>query len=103
MTGSSTFTLVLSGDASVKAAGNVLDLLKGALAEHTSIAVDTTGIEQADVTTVQSILSARSKAAALGKTFALAGPPGEKLQSVLQSAGFLDPAQPAAPFWTQLH
>ena len=103
MTGSSTFTLVLSGDVSVKAAGTVLGLFKGALGEHSSIAVDTAGIEQADVTTVQSILSARNKAVALGKTFTLAGPPGEKLHAVLKQAGFLDPAQPAAPFWTQFH
>jgi len=103
MTGNSTFTLVLSGDVSVKAAGNVHGLLKGALAEHASIAIDTAGIDQADVTTVQSILAARSKAAALGKTFTLAGPPGEKLHAVLKGAGFLNPTQPAAPFWTSFH
>lgn len=101
MTGPSTFTLFLSGDASVKAAADVQQRFKTALAEQAGIALDTSGIEQADVTTIQTILAARSKAAAQGKSFTLAGAPGEKLQAVLKDAGFLDPAQPEAGFWTQ--
>jgi len=101
MTGASTFTLALTGDLSVKAAYDLLNRLKSALADHTAIAVDTSGIGQADVTTVQSLLAARNKAQALGKTFTLKGPPGPKLQAVLDGAGFTNPAQPAASFWTE--
>lgn len=101
MTGSSPFTLVLNGDVSVKSAQDVLGSLKQAVAAHSAIALDTKDITQADVTTVQTLLSARAKAEALGKSLTLKGPPGPKLQAVLEGAGFLNPAQPAARFWTE--
>ncbi|KKB77791.1 hypothetical protein VW35_14140 [Devosia soli] len=100
MTGTSIFTLVLTGDVSVKSAQDVLGRLKEALAANAAVALDTKDITQADVTTVQSILAARKKAAATGKALTLAGAPGPKLQAVLEGAGFLNPAQPAAHFWT---
>lgn len=101
MTGNSTFTLALTGDVSVKSAGDMLGRLKEAVAGHAAIAVETQDVTQADVTTVQSLLAARAKAEALGKSFILKGPPGPKLQAVLEGAGFLNPAQPAARFWTE--
>jgi ABC-type transporter Mla MlaB component len=101
MTGTSTFTLVLAGDVSVKSAQDVLGRLKEAVAGNASVSLDTTDITQADVTTVQTILAARKKAEALGKSLTLAGAPGPKLRAVLEGAGFLNPAQPAAHFWTQ--
>jgi ABC-type transporter Mla MlaB component len=100
MTGSSTFTLVLTGDISVKSAQETLSHLKQALAAHSSVALDTSGVTQADVTTVQTLLAARTKAQALGKSLTFKGPPGSKLQAVLDGAGFMNPAQPAAGFWT---
>lgn len=101
MTGTSTFTLALTGDVSVKSAQDLLGRLKEALASQTAIALDTADITQADVTTVQTLLAARKKAEALGKSLTLQGPPGPKLQAVLEGAGFLNPAQPAARFWTE--
>lgn len=101
MTGSSSFTLVLSGDVSVKSAQDMLGPLKEAIAGHAAIALDTKDITQADVTTVQTLLAARRKAEALGKSLTLKGPPGPKLQAVLDGAGFLNPAQPMARFWTE--
>ena len=101
MTGNSTFTLVLAGDVSVKSAQDVLGRLKEAVAGHQAIALDTKDISQADVTTVLTLLSARAKAEALGKSLTLQGPPGPKLQAVLEGAGVLNPAQPAARFWTE--
>jgi ABC-type transporter Mla MlaB component len=101
MTGTSTFTLALTGDVSVKSAQDVLGRLKEAVTAHNSVALDTTEITQADVTTVQSILAARNKAQSLGKSFSIAGVPGPKLQAVLEGAGFLNTAQPAAHFWTE--
>ena len=53
------------------------------------------------MTTVQTLLAARAKAEALGKSLTLKGPPGPKLQAVLEGAGFLNPAQPTARFWTE--
>ena len=101
MTGTSTFTLALTGDVSVKSAQDMLARLKAALADHAAIAVETAEITQADVTTAQSLLAARTKAEALGKSLILKGPPGPKLQAVLEGAGFLNPTQPAARFWTE--
>lgn len=101
MTGSSTFTLVLTGDVSVKSAQDMLGRLKEAVGEHAAVALDTRDIAQADVTTVQTLLAARAKAEALGKSLTLKGPPGPKLQAVLEGAGFLNPAQPTARFWTE--
>lgn len=101
MTGTSTFTLALTGDVSVKSAQDMLGRLKEAVAEHGAIALETTDITQADVTTVQTLLAARVKAEALGKSLTLKGPPGPKLQAVLEGAGFLNPAQPMARFWTE--
>jgi len=101
MTGDAIFTLALSGDVSVKTAQDVVGRLREAIAAHAGIALDTSGVSAADVTTVQSLLAARAKAQALGKTLTFAGPPGPKLQAVLEGAGFLHPDQPAASFWTQ--
>lgn len=100
MTGNSTFTLILTGDVSVKSAQDMLGRLKEAVAGHAAIALDTKDVTQADVTTIQTLLAARAKAQALGKSLTLKGPPGPKLQAVLEGAGFLNPAQPSASFWT---
>lgn len=101
MTGSSIFTLVLTGDTSVKSAQDLLGRLKEAVAGQDAIALDTSAIAEADVTTVQTLLAARRKAEGLGKSLTLQGPPGPKLQAVLEGAGFLNPAQPTARFWTE--
>lgn len=101
MTGSSIFTLALTGDVSVKSAQDLLGRLKEAVGTHTAIALDTKDIAQADVTTVQTLLAARAKAEALGRSMTLKGAPGPKLQAVLDGAGFLNPNQATARFWTE--
>ena len=58
------------------------------------------GDEEVPVRQLADALAARSKAEALGKSLNLKGPPGPRLQAVLEGAGFLNPAQPAARFWT---
>ena len=100
MTGSSTFTLVLGGDVSVKAAGEVLTKFRSALEEHSTIALDTQTITHADVTTVQTLLAARNKAQSLGKSIYMSGPIGTPLKQVLDGAGFTHVSQPHAEFWT---
>jgi anti-anti-sigma regulatory factor len=103
MTGTSPFTLVLSDDLSVKSAQVLLDQLRDAVANHSTVALDMTAVSQADVTTIQTILSARAKALSLGKSLTLSAAPGPKVMSVLEAGGFLNPAQPEARFWTQFH
>lgn len=103
MTGTSPFTLVLSDDLSVKSAQVLLDQLRDAVANHAAVALDMTAVTHADITTIQTILSARAKARALGKSLTLGAAPGPKVMSVLEAGGFLNPAQPEARFWTQFH
>lgn len=100
MTGTSPFTLVLTGDLSVRSAPDLLARLRDSLAAHGTVALETATVTQADVTTIQTLLAARAKAEATGKSLILQGPPGARLQAVLESAGFLHHRQPAAGFWT---
>lgn len=92
------FTLVLAGDASVKAAQDVASALRQALAAHSAVAVDTQTMTGADLTTVQALLAARVKAEAEGKELAMLAPMGEPLQRVLDGAGLLA-AKTTAAFW----
>ena len=97
MTGKPDHTLVLSGDAGIKSAQDVAASLRQALADHERIGIDTQTLTAADLTTVQTLLAARAKAAASGKALALLAPIGEPLQRVLSAAGLLATAD--AAFW----
>jgi ABC-type transporter Mla MlaB component len=97
-----THTLVLSGDAGIKSAHEVAGSLREALEGHARIEVDTQTLSAADVTTVQTLLSARASASALNKQLTLLAPLGGPLQAVLEQAGFLTPGQEHAAFWSTL-
>lgn len=98
MTSARSFTLVLGGDASVKSAQDVATKLGGALDDHSEIAVDTQTLTGADITTVQTLLAARTKANAQGKSLVMLAPLGEPLRRVLDAGGFLTHAGTAG-FW----
>lgn len=102
MTGTRPHTLVLSGDAGIKAATDVAASLGQALADHDHVDIDTQALTGADVTTVQSLLSARATASAAGKTLHLLAPLGAPLVAVLDSAGFLSPTQQHRSFWAAI-
>lgn len=102
MTGERTHTLVLTGDASIKNAKNIADSLLEALETHSSISIDTQTVSGADITTVQTLLSARVAARAQTKHLTMLTPIGAPLQSVLEQAGFLSPDQEHAGFWSSL-
>lgn len=99
MAGTRPHTLVLSGDGTIKSAAEIAASLKQALAAHDHIEIDTQALTAADLTTAQSLLSARASAAAAGKTLSLLAPIGPPLRSLLDAAGFLAPAQPHRAFW----
>lgn len=99
MTGKRDHTLVLSGEAGIKAAQGVLATLREALEKHARIDIDTQAMTGADITTVQTLLAARAKAEASGKTMRILAPLGAPLQQVLASAGFLAPGASHAGFW----
>jgi len=95
-------TLVLSGDTGIKSAQNVADALLEAIEAHSSILIDTQTVSAADVTTVQTLLSARKMASARQKDLAMLAPLGGPLRDVLTQAGFLSPGQEHRDFWSAL-
>lgn len=93
-------TLVLTGDAGIKSAKTVADSLLEAIETHSNIAIDTQTLSGADVTTVQTLLSARVSAHARSKHLSMLAPIGAPLRVVLEQAGFLSPGQAQAGFWS---
>lgn len=102
MTEERSYTLVLSGDAGIKSAQDVAGALLEALENHARIGVDTQTISAADVTTIQTLLSARANAHARQKELTLLAPLGKPLQATLEQAGFLSPGQEHLAFWTPI-
>jgi ABC-type transporter Mla MlaB component len=100
MTEERTHTLVLTGDAGIKSASDVAGALLEAIEHHDRIAIDTQTVSGADVTTIQTLLSARASAHARHKQLTLLAPLGGPLQAVLEQAGFTRPEQEHARFWT---
>lgn len=96
------FVLELSGDAGIRRAQDVARQLGEAVAAHPAIVVATSGLTAADLTTVQSLLSARATATGQGKALALAQPLAGPLADVLSKMGFNAPGQPHAAFWSSL-
>ena len=93
-------TLVLTGDAGIKSAHEVAFSLREAIERHARIEVDTQTLSLADITTVQTLISAHVAARALNKQLTLLAPFGGPLQAVLEQAGFLTPGQEHARFWS---
>lgn len=100
MTEEHTHTLVLTGDAGIKAAQDVATSLREAIKNNASITVDTQTLSAADITTVQTLLAARASALAQGKQLSLLAPVGAPLQALLGQAGFLSPGQEHLAFWS---
>lgn len=93
-------TLVLTGDAGIKSAQNVAASLLEAVENHKDIAVDTQTVSAADVTTVQTLLSAAAMTAARNGRLTMLAPLGAPLQATLEQTGFLSPDQKHASFWS---
>ena len=99
MTEERTHMLVLTGDAGIKSAHEVAGSLRQAIQAHGRIEVDTQTLSAADITTVQTLLSAHASARAQQKSLTLLAPLGEPLRAVVEQAGFLVPGQEHAGFW----
>ncbi|MFN4129955.1 MAG: STAS domain-containing protein [Paracoccaceae bacterium] len=92
--------LVLSADAGIRSAQEVAKALNDALAQHDRVCVQTEAVTGADITTAQTLLAARIKAARSGKALVMLQPLGTALRELLAAAGFLGAAQDHAGFWT---
>ncbi|MCP8884568.1 STAS domain-containing protein [Devosia sp. XJ19-1] len=100
MTEERSYTLVLTGDAGIKSAQDVAASLLEAIENHARLEVDTQTLSAADLTTVQTLLSARANAHARQRDLTLLAPLGAPLKAVLDQAGFLSPGQEHRSFWT---
>lgn len=103
MTEDSVFLTKISGDAGLRNAQDIAAQLKSALAGHNTIAVATSDITSADITTVQLLLAARRQAVATGKSLTLAASVQGALRDLLIQIGVLDgsgvTATSDADFW----
>ena len=99
MTEEPTNTLVLSGETGIKSAQDVAGALLKAIETHARVEIDTQTVSGADVTTIQTLLSAKACAQARQKELVLLAPMGAPLHSVLEQAGFLAPGQEHLGFW----
>ncbi|KQX35234.1 hypothetical protein ASD04_14390 [Devosia sp. Root436] len=104
MTRDSVHVVKISGDAGLRAAQDIAQALRKALAGHDQVAVATEAISGADITTIQLLLAARKQALAAGKSLSLATPPSGVLRDLLIQVGCLDaqgqPLLPDGDFWT---
>ena len=104
MTRESVHVVKISGDAGLRAAQEIAGSLRQALAGHDRVAVDTAAVTDADVTTIQLLLSARRQAREAGRSLSLTAPPAGALRSLLIQTGCLDasgrPQTPDGDFWT---
>ena len=82
-------TICLSGEQSVRTIAQAHAALFAAVSETNGVVLDISKVEDADLTLVQLIESARLTAASLGKNFCLKAPLPAVLTEQLDRAGFL--------------
>jgi anti-anti-sigma regulatory factor len=99
-----THKLDLAGDLSLQHAGDLLERLKTALAEHANVVIDNSKLTSIDFAVVQLLVSAHKSAVAASKVLTLSDPGNDALQKTLKRAGFIGPdgaaLTPEAQFWT---
>lgn len=103
MTRDSVHIVKLAGDAGLRAAQDLANLLREAIATHQSVAIATDAITAADITTIQLLLAARKMALSSGRSCRLSAPPQGALRTLLIQTGFLDAdgraLTPDGDFW----
>ena len=82
-----TFVVRLSGTQTIREAEGTLQALRDALADNPSVALDCEAVEEADLSFLQLVISARKSARNTGKTLTLTAPAAGPLLAALDSAG----------------
>jgi ABC-type transporter Mla MlaB component len=90
--------LRLSGELTVRTIADAQQKLLAVYAKHERVVVDTSAVNDADLTLVQLIDAARRSSIIDGKHLALSPPPSAALHDVLQRGGFLGAGE-GASFW----
>jgi hypothetical protein len=70
-----------------------------ALADHDRVAIDTSELQELDLSLIQLLEAARLTAADLGKHLTLTAPADGPLSEMLRRGGFLVPNSESARFW----
>jgi ABC-type transporter Mla MlaB component len=99
MTSALDHILRLEGDIGVKAATSVAAALRLALEEHAHVLVETEAVTLADLTSVQTLLSAKRMADQNGITLRMAQPLSSPFVDALESLGLLSADQSDLSFW----
>jgi len=91
-----------SNNVTISNISNAHDILCVAIAHNNSIIIELDGLEEADLTFVQLIESARRSAAEDGRSIQLSRAADGAVLQVLQRGGFLDPEdRDRTNFWLQ--
>lgn len=103
MTGDSSHTLEITGDAGLRNAQDIATQLRQGLAGHGTLTVATDALTSIDVSILQLLVAARKSALAAGKTLILRAPADGPLHRLLVQAGFVgadgQPKTPEGKFW----
>jgi len=105
MTRDSVHVIEISGEAGLRAAQDIAERLRQALAGFNAVSIAAEAITDADITTIQLLLAARRQALASGKSLTLAAPAAGVLRALLIETGCLgadgQALTPDGDFWTQ--
>lgn len=97
-----TFHVRFSDNVTISNISDAHDILCAAIAHNNSIIIELDGLEEADLTFVQLIESARHSAAESGCSIQLSCAADGAVLQVLQRGGFLDPEdRDRTDFWLQ--
>lgn len=92
--------LDLSTAMTVRVAAQFRSELISALASHHEVVLDTTAVEEADLSFVQIVYAARDEAERNEKLLRLAAPASGAVRALLERGGFVSAASPAdLDFW----
>ena len=96
-------TVVLGGKLGIRDGAALLAQLQAAMVGSSPLTIDCSGLEAADVTTLQLLIAARHTARAANRPLSLTTPPGGALDTLLRRVGILDhdgrPRAPHDAFW----
>ncbi|HET8996616.1 MAG TPA: STAS domain-containing protein [Acetobacteraceae bacterium] len=90
----------LHGAMSIRDAGALHTDLVHALSLHTTVHIDGSDLESADLSVIQVLLAAHRSARASGKQVLLHPPPAAALAEVLQRGGFVQAGANCDAFWS---
>ncbi|HET8997598.1 MAG TPA: STAS domain-containing protein [Acetobacteraceae bacterium] len=92
----------LHGALDIRTIGGLHTELMQALSLHTTVHINSSNLESADISMIQLLIAARRSAQASGREILLHSPPAPALENVLSRGGFVQAEGEAErdPFWS---